>query len=83
MSSLIKIEEYKESDRLIDAFEQQFQNGCEQINVVRGNRIVGVMVSREVAEQMLARKVAEHWISNPDVIDDLRESLAEEPEDWD
>jgi antitoxin (DNA-binding transcriptional repressor) of toxin-antitoxin stability system len=53
------------------------------IVLLRDRRVVGTVVPAEMARQMFARTVAEHWAGHPDVILDLEARLrSETPEDW-
>lgn len=52
--------------------------------LLRDRRVVGTVVPPELAKEMFARLVAEHWAENPDAILDLEARLrTETPEDWD
>jgi hypothetical protein len=52
--------------------------------LLRDRRVVGTVVPPELAREMFARLVAEHWAENPDAILDLEARLrTEAPEDWD
>lgn len=52
--------------------------------LLRDRRVVGTVVPPELAKEMFARLVAEHWAENPGAILDLEARLrTEPPEDWD
>lgn len=54
------------------------------IILLRERRVVGTIVPPELAKEMFARIVAEHWADNPDALLDLETRLrSEAPEDWD
>jgi hypothetical protein len=40
------------------------------------------MTPEEEQRKQLARKVAERWLTNPEVLEDLENSLQEEPVEW-
>ena len=83
MATLIEINRFPETNQLMAAVNEQFMKGEESVCLVEGSSIIGTMLSRAAAQKAMARRVAEQWMDNPDVIRDLGESLQETPEAWD
>lgn len=82
MSSLLELERFPQTAQLIEAVNEQFAKGAESVSLVKDSQIIGTLLSRDAAQKALARKVAEQWLANPDILDDLATSLNEEAEDW-
>lgn len=78
--NLEELESMEEFSALLDSASASSQT----IILLRDRRVVGTVVPPELARQMFARLVAEHWAEHPDAILDLEARLrAETPEDWD
>ena len=82
MGGLIQTEKFPKTSELFNAVREQFEKGAEAVDLVQGSQIIGTLLSREAAQRAMARKVAEQWIANPDILDELTESLEETPEKW-
>ena len=79
---LIQANDFPDTKALLQAVSAGFENSAGAVVVVDGSRIVGTMLSPIAAQKALARQVAEHWIANPDMLQELSASLVEEPEEW-
>lgn len=76
LEELASVQEFSD---LLDSASASAQT----IILLRDRRVVGTVVPPEVAREMYARVVAEHWAENPDTLLDLEARLrAEPPEDW-
>lgn len=77
---LEELESVEEFSALLDSASAAAQT----IVLLRNQRVVGTVVPAEMAKQMFARSVAEHWARHPEAILDLETRLrTETPEDWD
>ena len=83
MCSLIHVDQFPQSDQLLAKVGEEFAKGAESVALVKGAQIIGTILSRSASQKALARKVAEQWLANPDVLKDLAVSLDEKPEAWD
>lgn len=76
LEELASVQEFSD---LLDSASASAQT----IILLRDRRVVGTVVPPEVAREMYARTVAEHWAENPDTLLDLEARLrTETPEDW-
>lgn len=77
LEELASIEEFS-------ALLESASASAQTLVLLRDRRVVGTVVPPELAKEMFARLVAEHWAQNPDAILDLEARLrSETPEDWD
>jgi hypothetical protein len=82
MASLLHIEKFPKTSDLWQAVDEQFRQGTDTVDLVMDAQIVGTILSPSAAQRALARKVAEHWLANPEMLKELAVSLDEKPEDW-
>jgi hypothetical protein len=82
MSSVIDINRYPATAELLAAAEMEFAKGATSVVLVKGTEVRMIGLAREASEQALARKIADQWLKNPDVLKDLAASLEEKPKEW-
>ena len=83
MTTLVKVEDFRETEQLMTAICDMFAKGNESIAFVKGDQIVGTLLSRDAAKRAMARRVAETWLSHPTILDELEDSLQQTGEAWD
>lgn len=81
-STLLHTGDYPKTADLMSAVEKQFQNGAGMVHVAEDSKIVGLMLSPEVANRVLAEKAAQRLVSDPASIEDVLKRLQESPEEW-
>ena len=80
--NLLQIESYGTTQAFWDAVNQQFVNGVEVVYLANQSTVVGTILSAAASKEMLARRVAERWLAEPAILDELAAKLTEEPEPW-
>jgi len=83
MTTLIHIERFPQTSQLVAELRSEFAKGADTLVIVDNDQILGTFLSREATQKALARKVAEQWVRNPDMLGDLADSLEEQPKKWD
>ena len=78
----VNLEELESVQEFSDLLESA-SAAAQTIVLLRDRRVVGTVVPAEMARQMFARTVAEHWARHPETILDLETRLrTETPEAW-
>jgi hypothetical protein len=79
----VKLEDLESVEELSTRLVSATAAGAQTIMLLHDSRVVGTVVPPNVARDMFARMVAEHWAEHPDAIFDLETRLrTETPEDW-
>jgi hypothetical protein len=82
-TGLVHIERFPETSQLVAEVKSQFAGGSDSLVFVVNDQILGTFVSRGATQKALARKVAEQWIRDPEILEGLANSLEEQPRKWD
>jgi hypothetical protein len=84
MTNVIALETYagKTVDQLWADVDVKFAEGAGRIELTRDSKVVGRLISPEEARRLMARQIAEQWLTSKDAMERLSKSLDEEPEAW-
>lgn len=80
--NLLQIGNYGKTKDFWDAVSEQFGNGVEVVYLADQSTVVGTILSPAASKEMLARRVAERWLAEPAMLDELAATLNQEPELW-
>jgi DNA-binding GntR family transcriptional regulator len=82
MTTFIHIEQFPQTFQLVAELRSEFAKGADTLVIVDNDQILGAFLSRGATQKALARKVAEQWIRDPDMLGKLANSLEEQPKNW-
>lgn len=81
--ALLHLEKFPKTADLFTAVNIEFEKGVGIVHLVTDDRICGVIVAPETAKEMLARRIADRWLEDPSIFEDLKAKSEESPETWD
>lgn len=81
-SCILDVGKYPQTAQLVTGIKAAFADGAVFVSLVQDAELVATIPSRAAAEQAMARRVAEHWATSPEVIDELAASFQEAPKKW-
>jgi len=82
LTALIHLDRFPQTSQLLAELKSKFAEGADTLVIVDNDQIIGTVLSRGATQKALARKVAERWIRDPDMLEGLADSLKEQPKQW-
>jgi hypothetical protein len=75
MTNLINLNEFESIEEFVKDIQNLFSDGYDKITIVSNKRVIGQIISTNLIEQELVRKITQRALTNPQLLVELENLL--------